>query len=82
MCKAKEFQDRIDALPKEIAEATSRAACTLHIHAILQSQSEITVLVSQLAEISTRRIVRLAWRLFWLTVGLLLVSIITLVIIL
>ena len=75
MSKAKELQQRIDELRKEIARASSAGASALNTHAILQSQAEITVLVGQLAEISTRRLVRLTVALLVLTAALLAVEV-------
>ena len=49
---------------------------------ILQKHAEILDLTAQLAEISTRRIIRLTWALCWLTVALLVTSIVTLAVIL
>jgi|ERR1035437_918722 hypothetical protein len=62
MCKAKELQARIEQLRKDIS-----SICSTHTNStseISKKQAEIIIAASQLAEISTRRIV-------WLTLALL-----------
>lgn len=68
MCKAKKLQDRIDQLQDAVAKV-----CPTHtdsVAKIAQLQSEIFVAATQLAELSTRRIVRLTVALLILTAGL------------
>ncbi len=69
MCRAKELQNRIEQLRKDIARI-----CSTHTNAtaeISKLQSEMFVAASQLTEISTRRIIRLTWFLAILTAALL-----------
>jgi predicted PurR-regulated permease PerM len=69
MCKAKRLQARIDALQESVAKVCTTE--TNSVAKIAQMQSEIFVAATQLAEISTRRIVRLTAALFVLTAALL-----------
>ena len=73
MHKARELQELIDKHRKALADHSSNA----HIHApitIAHRQAEILVAASQLAEISTRRIIYLTWALLVVTIGLLAVE--------
>jgi len=70
MSRAKELQNRIDQLRKELAELAGRSSIS-STASIVHRHTEIIVLGSQLAEISTRRLVRLTWGLIFLTAGLL-----------
>lgn len=73
--KAKELQNRVDGLRKEITRAASCGTSALNTHIILQSQAEIAILVGQLAEISTRRLIRVTWVIAILTFSLLLFTV-------
>ena len=76
MSKSKELQKRIDRLRKEIQNIAGTDLSFQRDSAvqITHRQSEIFVAASQLAEISTRRIVRLTWVLAILTVALLAIA--------
>jgi len=70
MSNPKELQNRIEQLRQEIANTKTNTGFD-SVSEIAKKQSEIFVLASQLAEISTRRIVRLTWALAFLTLVLL-----------
>ena len=72
MCKAKELQNRIEQLRKDIADLVEKRWSHADTPVKLaHKQSEIFVAASQLAEISTRRIICLTWGLIALTIALL-----------
>ena len=80
MSTPEELQKRIEQLRAEIAEVTP----SHHIApaTIAAKHSEIFVLASQLADISSRRLerqtqtlIRLTWALVWLTVALLIFAV-------
>lgn len=82
MSKAKQLQSRIDELRKEIQSiaGTDLAFQKDSAVQIAHRQSEIFVLASQLAEMSTRRIIYLTWTLAILTGALLLIGFVQIVI--
>ena len=65
MNNPKELQTKIEQLRKEISDANTNRYDS--VADISKKQSEIFVLASQLAEISTRRIIYLTWALAFLT---------------
>ena len=79
MDNPKELQAKIEQLRKEIKDINAdprydRNQVNIFLNSISdisKKQSEIFVLASQLAEISTRRIVRLTWALVILSIALL-----------
>jgi len=79
MDNPKELQTKIEQLRKEITNINTnsrydRNQVNIFLYSlsdISKKQSEIFVLASQLAEISTRRIVRLTWALVILSFALL-----------
>jgi len=74
MSKPKELQKRIEQLREEIANVKINSGWD-SMATISKKQSEIFVLASQLAEISTRRIVHLTWALAFLTLVLLIFTV-------
>jgi hypothetical protein len=70
MNNPKEIQTKIEQLRKEIAGVNTNSGWDSAAN-ISKKQSEIFVLASQLAEISTRRIIHLTWALAFLTFALL-----------
>lgn len=77
MGRAKKLQDQIEALRREIQDVRPTNAFSVAV--IAQKQADMYVYASQIAELSTGRIVRLTWGLFILTVALLVVSVTQLV---
>ncbi|MEK7706500.1 MAG: hypothetical protein AAB380_00685 [Verrucomicrobiota bacterium] len=67
---AKELQDKIERHRKEIVRIPKEEAAGSVNFLIAAQQSEIFVAASQLAELSTRRIIRLTWFLAFLTLVL------------
>ena len=68
---AKEIQKEIERHRDQISNFTTLSAHNVKPAEIAKHQAEIFVLASQLAEISSRRIVRLTWALVFLTAALL-----------
>lgn len=81
MPTAEELQERIEQLRKEADALYTRFKSGDNPDKITYIRLEIVATALQLAEISTRRIVRLTWGLFGLTLALLVVSIVTLAVI-
>ena len=70
MCQAKQLQDLIESNRKALADSAKDVSAFNPV-TIAHRQSEIAIAASQLAEISTGRLVKLTWALIVLTAALL-----------
>ena len=81
MLTAKELQDRIERLTEKADDEAKGWEMGSSRENLTNKRLAILGLAFQLGELSTRRIVRLTWALFWATVALLVVPIATLAVI-